>query len=577
MEWIEYVVRRYYLEAGWNEDAYFSNLNASSRAILDFPTPVGLSLHLGKTVSDNFRAAYTLGIVPDLKSGGFLYTNRRLHLPSVISLQDTSESKMGVAWHMWYPPGHTLDNNRKDHFRNGELGAQHTREDGVSSARMGSLPSTTLEDSSKSDSAGTTNIFAGLSRLWDRAVGSLTISSEAGVEKPEVDSSKPILVTIEEMTPRTHSRSPTVKTESSRKSRPPDVRTEKETSTPSRVTGLGEGKALLAVSKESDQESSRPSPKVPEEPSSQPAPSQRIQSSSAVERGDYLLYGRIHQSGGLEAVHSHRLSPNLLLVNTALTAWGKEPKGHFHSQLAYKSSSAAAQLTYDSDASTVGLATLFTLRSPFGGRSQLDAGGELYYVADERSGGVACGLRVRQMYETPQPDPDNGTTNTSLAPASSQSLSASQSPTSPPVANPDSHPPLTDAAPPTTSHLGHPTEPSRIPWESHVTGYPPHVTTTLTLNPMMGHLSFSYTSTVAHGADVSARYDFNAYSYESDLAVGVEWAPLGRGEMVKFGVGKEGIRLTFQKALPRAIVSFGVMAEWSEKGRRDVGVEVQIL
>lgn len=55
----------------------------------------------------------------------------------------------------------------------------------------------------------------------------------------------------------------------------------------------------------------------------------------------------------------------------------------------------------------------------------------------------------------------------------------------------------------------------------------------------MGHLSFSYTSTVAPGADVSARYDFNAYSYESDLAVGVEWAPLGRGEMVKFGVGKE--------------------------------------
>ncbi|KAJ3339341.1 hypothetical protein HDU93_008346 [Gonapodya sp. JEL0774] len=273
------------------------------------------------------------------------------------------------------------------------------------------------------------------------------------------------------------------------------------------------------------------------------------------ERSDFLLYGRIHQSGGLEAVHSHRLSQKLLLVNTAFTAWGKEPKGHFHSQLAYATSSASSQLTYDSDSSTFGLSTLFNLGSPFGGLSQLAAGGEVYYVADERSGGIACGFRARQTYPMAPLSMDSGTL---LAAAAADKHAGAEVRPSRSLSTTTQESLLDSGA------LSVPSSSSSRALEATTTN-PDHSD------------ARSYTSTVAPGADVSARYDLNVYSYDSDLAVGVEWAPLGRGEMVKFGVGKEGIRLLFQKLLPRAVVSFGVLAGWGDSGRRDVGVEVQIV
>jgi len=49
----------------------------------------------------------------------------------------------------------------------------------------------------------------------------------------------------------------------------------------------------------------------------------------------------------------------------------------------------------------------------------------------------------------------------------------------------------------------------------------------------MGHVSTSYTTTVAPHMDVSTRFDFNIHSYESDLAVGFEYAPIHAEQLVK--------------------------------------------
>lgn len=56
------------------------------------------------------------------------------------------------------------------------------------------------------------------------------------------------------------------------------------------------------------------------------------------------------------------------------------------------------------------------------------------------------------------------------------------------------------------------------------TGFP--YTMTLTLNPLMGNLSSSYSVLASPQLALSSRFDFNVYSYESDLVVGMElWRP----------------------------------------------------
>ena len=52
------------------------------------------------------------------------------------------------------------------------------------------------------------------------------------------------------------------------------------------------------------------------------------------------------------------------------------------------------------------------------------------------------------------------------------------------------------------------------------TGFP--YTMTLTLNPLMGNLSSTYSVLASPLLALSSRFDFNAYSYESELLVGME-------------------------------------------------------
>ncbi len=58
-------------------------------------------------------------------------------------------------------------------------------------------------------------------------------------------------------------------------------------------------------------------------------------------------------------------------------------------------------------------------------------------------------------------------------------------------------------------------------------GFP--YTMTLTLNPLMGNLSSTYSVLAGRGLALSSRFDFNVFSYESGLVVGAEvWRPRPR-------------------------------------------------
>jgi distribution and morphology protein 10 len=49
--------------------------------------------------------------------------------------------------------------------------------------------------------------------------------------------------------------------------------------------------------------------------------------------------------------------------------------------------------------------------------------------------------------------------------------------------------------------------------------------TTLTMNPLLGHLSSSFTSNITSALSMGTRYDFNVYSYDSDLSFGFVYTP----------------------------------------------------
>ncbi|KAL8735994.1 MAG: hypothetical protein Q9166_000556 [cf. Caloplaca sp. 2 TL-2023] len=74
------------------------------------------------------------------------------------------------------------------------------------------------------------------------------------------------------------------------------------------------------------------------------------------------------------------------------------------------------------------------------------------------------------------------------------------------------------------------------------TGFP--YTMTLTLNPLMGNLSSSYSVRAGDLLSLSSRFDFNVYSYESEVVMGMELWKLreGGGGDGDWEMGLEGMK-----------------------------------
>jgi len=125
---------------------------------------------------------------------------------------------------------------------------------------------------------------------------------------------------------------------------------------------------------------------------------------------------------------------------------------------------------------------------------------------------------------------------------------------------------------------------------------PPHsgfpYTMTLTLNPLMGSLSSTYSVRASRLLALSSRFDFNVYSYESELVVGmelwraggVEWARrkmgLEEGEMkgvVKGRVDQRGnVGVVWERRWKELLYCCGVNVDLrgGENLVRGVGVEL---
>lgn len=146
--------------------------------------------------------------------------------------------------------------------------------------------------------------------------------------------------------------------------------------------------------------------------------------------------------------------------------------------------------------------------------SRLSAGFEVYYSPLNKTGGLSTGLRF-----------------TTLTPPSLTSSSLSTAL------------PSLETLEPTTLATS-----SRTPVSSNSQSLPPPpfpYTLTVTLSPLVGALSTTYSLLATPRLALSSRFDFNVYSYESEFIVGAEmWRP-------KSPAQKNSIRKQYQVSASR--------------------------
>ncbi|KAI1408812.1 hypothetical protein F5Y13DRAFT_105583 [Hypoxylon sp. FL1857] len=79
-EFMDYIQSAFYSATGWNRDNSYSSLNATSDALLNFPTPRGLRLTLSSLATSQFATSYQLGSVGIVDGSiSYLYSTVPLH------------------------------------------------------------------------------------------------------------------------------------------------------------------------------------------------------------------------------------------------------------------------------------------------------------------------------------------------------------------------------------------------------------------------------------------------------------------------------------------------------------------
>ncbi|KAF3908509.1 hypothetical protein ABW21_db0205532 [Orbilia brochopaga] len=137
---MEYVQKCFSRATRWDEDNSYANLNATARALLDFPTPKGLKMNLSSLSSPNFATSYSmasLGVVDG--SVSYLYSSRPLD--GVLSSGDVQLADAVSGYR------DLKEIMKPDDFRDWEIwkgGVRVDRRDTLLYGRM-YLPASTLE------------------------------------------------------------------------------------------------------------------------------------------------------------------------------------------------------------------------------------------------------------------------------------------------------------------------------------------------------------------------------------------------------------------------------------------------
>ncbi|KAG8836224.1 5'-3' exoribonuclease 2 [Serendipita sp. 399] len=222
-----------------------------------------------------------------------------------------------------------------------------------------------------------------------------------------------------------------------------------------------------------------------------------------VDQRYYLMYGRLYvPTGRLDALYSTRLGGSWQLVAAAISEQkqlssnrikNRRPESVDHSNillnLQHDRGKWCTEYTFSVVDGLCGARMLYNFGKRAGEdgttresrrerrvdeeeamdgglKGRISAGAELYFSAKEKSGGISTAVRFTTV-------PESG------------------------VADAEGRGSLAGLQPPTT--------------------------VTAVINPILGHISAAYASQVSQDLAVCSRFDFNAYSYESEWTIGTEW------------------------------------------------------
>ena len=104
-----------------------------------------------------------------------------------------------------------------------------------------------------------------------------------------------------------------------------------------------------------------------------------------------------------------------------------------------------------------------------------------------------------------------------------------------------------------------------------------HALSTLTFSPIMGHLSTTHSAQVLPGLIASAKYDYNIYSWDADLSVGMEFSPSERLQKLKIRFGGQGVAARFEGQFGRLNISVGVGFSLYDDSIRTVGARFLLI
>lgn len=69
----------------------------------------------------------------------------------------------------------------------------------------------------------------------------------------------------------------------------------------------------------------------------------------------------------------------------------------------------------------------------------------------------------------------------------------------------------------------------------------------LTLNPIMGHLGAVHTASAGRDLMMAVRYEFNMFSFDSDIAFGLHYAPEDKQQALKLRLGIRQVHIILPK------------------------------
>lgn len=94
-----------------------------------------------------------------------------------------------------------------------------------------------------------------------------------------------------------------------------------------------------------------------------------------------------------------------------------------------------------------------------------------------------------------------------------------------------------------------------------------------TINPIMGHFSINSSAKITNELTLANRFDFNMYSFESDISFGLEYRTLENALLkLRFGLS-QGIGILYQLSMKSCTFKIGLSTEIKENAKKSFGAE----